>query len=162
MQSAIFSHALVVCDLLLFAGCSYILCARTAEGDCSYSCLQDVCVDHKVVWTLSVAGTFKIKKIKRKKKSYKTAPILSPTICTCLHLHLTCILLQQWLFAPCPCASGCPPLVPFLHQHHLAWLVWWCPQSTKMSAPEITNNDYTNIWLVSNKKLTAMYNKWLL
>ena len=32
MQSAQFSHALVVCDLLLLAGCSYIVAARTAEG----------------------------------------------------------------------------------------------------------------------------------
>ena len=63
MQSAQFSHALVVCDLLLLAGCSYIVGARTAEGDSRYSCLQDVCVDPKVVWILSVAGTCnKIKK----------------------------------------------------------------------------------------------------
>ena len=57
-------YALVVCDVLLFAGCSYIVGARTAEGDSRYSCLQDVCVDPKVVWILSVAGTCnKIKKI---------------------------------------------------------------------------------------------------
>jgi len=63
MQSAQFSHALVVCDLLLLAGCSYIVAARTAEGESRYSCLQDVCVDPKVVWILSVAGTcIKIKK----------------------------------------------------------------------------------------------------
>jgi hypothetical protein len=34
--------------LLLFAGCSYIIGARTADGDNGYSCLQDVCVDPKV------------------------------------------------------------------------------------------------------------------